>query len=481
MTQRPVRDRQAVASGRHAAWLAVADVLAGRGFVAERLASIRRGGALDPREIALATDVGLGAVRHAITLEHVLSAVARYEPRRTPRVLRALLLTAAYQMIWSDRVPLFAAVDESVELARIHQGRRAAGMVNAVLRRLSDSVEQRRGPWRERARDQVRVAWDQACIFKRPVLPAAPEDEATADPAAATGQRAAYFERLSARWGADTALAVSWVSQAIPPIVLQRNELRVREAEFEQSIREQLAGAEIGRGPGSPEAGTASCAFLPPSTHLADAPLFVRGGAFVQDLTARLAADRVAARPGERVLDLCAAPGGKSIVLAMHMHDQGEVIACDTSESRLNLVRQNAERLGVTSIRFVQLGGTPLSPASLGGPVDAALVDVPCSNTGVFARRPEARLGFSPAKLDSLARLQAQLLRTAADCVRPGGRLVYSTCSIEPEENEQLVEGFLSDSGGWLLEGQQTTLPAWGPRISDWCDGGYVANLVRGK
>ena len=139
----------------------------------------------------------------------------------------------------------------------------------------------------------------------------------------------------------------------------------------------------------------------------------------------------------------------------------------------------NIARLGLTCVR-VNL----TSARAARGPVepelfDAALVDVPCSNTGVIARRPEARLGLAPEKLKSLVRVQKGLIRKAARSVRPGGRLVYSTCSLEPEENESVVGGFLTGHSDWRLDVQQTTLPAWGPRCADWCDGGFAARLVR--
>ena len=199
----------------------------------------------------------------------------------------------------------------------------------------------------------------------------------------------------------------------------------------------------------------------------------------MQDVTARAAALLVDARPGESVLDFCAAPGGKSIVLAQQMGDRGEVLACDASPERILRVRENTRRLRLTSIRTHLIRTSDASESDLTRMFDAALVDVPCANTGVIARRPEARLGLTTEKLASLVELQRALLRRAAASVRPGGRLVYSTCSIEPQENGQIVEAFVAETPAWELVTSQTTLPTWGPRLSDWRDGGFAALLVR--
>jgi 16S rRNA (cytosine967-C5)-methyltransferase len=457
--------------GREAAFLAVRDVFSGRGFVGERLRALRDQRRVAGREAALAMQIALGAVRHALTIDRVLSTVARYDPQRVRPALRSVVGTAAYQIIWMDRVPLFAAGNQAVELARRHVGRRSPGMVNALLRRLTQAIEARRVPWERLNSRQVRVSWDEACAFESEVLPAADvASDHVEHLAAATGERPRRYRKLLERLGPEGAEAVAWACQALPVTVLQRHLLRINSGAFQEQVRANC---------GAPAECTPDAAFLPPTVNAVALPLFREGRAYIQDMSAHAAASLLAARPGERLLDLCAAPGGKSIVLAQHMNDRGEVIACDAAPDRILQVRENVARLRLTCIRTHLIRTSDASESDLAGKFDAALVDVPCSNTGVIARRPEARLGLTRAKLGSLVKLQGALLRHAVARVRTGGRVVYSTCSIEPEENEQIVSAFLSESPGWELDSQQTWLPSWGPRLSEWRDGGYAARLVR--
>lgn len=458
-------------SGREAAFQAVRAALSGERFVSETLGQLRGQQRLAGQEAALAMEIALGAVRHALTIEHVLGVVARYDQRRVKPALRAILLSAGFQIIWMDRIPDFAAVNEAVEQARRHVGGRAPGMVNAILRNLTRAIDQRRVPWQRLGPRQVRVNWDEACSFKSDVLPTAEnKDGRVAHLAAATGERVARYRTLVERFDEQRAEAIAWAAQAIPVTVLHRNTPQIDSGVFQTRVRETFGD----QGEWTPDA-----VFLPAAANVVDTALFREGWVYVQDMTAKAAALLLDARRGENLLDFCAAPGGKAIVLAQQIGDRGEVLACDASPDRIKRIRDNARRLRLTNIRAHLTRTSNASDDDLAREFDAALVDVPCSNTGVIARRPEARLGLTAEKLESLVGLQAALLRRAAVAVRPGGRLVYSTCSIEPRENERVVESFLAENSEWKQVIARLTLPEWGARLSDWHDGGFAALLVR--
>lgn len=485
--------------GRMAAVLAVEAALTGAQFVTETIRSLRSAECIDAREAGLAMELSQGTVRHLLTIEHVLGVVGRYDARRTAPLVRAILATAAYQVVWLDRVPPFAAVDQAVEIAHAQTSRRFGGLVNALLRRLTGALRERRVEWHTGATDCIRVDWTRACQFNRAVLP--PSDDVPAHLGAATSNRPQRIVALLEHWGQATVAAIAWAQQARPVTVVQPNTLRISATELAERLRGELAGgrdypsrerkladsAPTARAAGSdaPPQGAlpatnvdvttdGDAVYISPGAPLADTPSFRAGLAYVQDSAAHVAARAVAATPGMRVLDLCAAPGGKSLALALQMHDQGTVWAYDADQHRLQQVGDNVARLGLTAIQ-VRADLPDVSAPTF----DGALADVPCSNTGVLARRPEARLGFTPRKLASLVRVQGELIRLAAAHVRPGGCLVYSTCSLEREENETLVQAFLTDAPDWRLEREQTTLPAWGPQLSNWRDGGYFARLVR--
>lgn len=468
--RRSARVENRTPGGREAAFEAVRDALAGRRFVHETLAKMRSAGRLDGREAALAGEIAMGTIRRVLAIDHVLASVGRYDQRRVKPDLRAILLTAAYQIVWMDRIPPFAAVDEAVGLARRRAGGRSHTMVNALLRNLTRAIDQRRGQWRRDDAKLVRVDWDRACVFKADVIPTAEAAGIAGRLAAATGNRVDHIVKLIDAYGEESAEQVAWAWQATPVNVLNRNTLRVNPGVFQARAREEYGGATEW---------TPDAVYVPAGVNVVDSELFREGRAYVQDTTAREAALLLNARRGETLLDFCAAPGGKSVTLAQQMGDIGEIVACDASPDRILRVRENIRRLRLTSVRTHLIRTSDASESDLTRMFDGALVDAPCSNSGVFARRPEARLGFTAEKLASLTALQSALLARAAKSVRPGGRMVYSTCSIEPEENERVVEAFLADHADWRLDVSRTALPVWGPRLSDWRDGGFAARVVK--
>lgn len=474
--QRPSREGF---TARSAAADAIVAALSNGEYVGDYVRMWRREGRLDPRDAALAQEIALGSVRHALTLDHVLSTVARYDPRHVRPELRALLLSGAYQLIWLDRIPEFAIVDEAVRIARTRAGRAASGMVNAVLRNAARAIDARRAAWAGFDADgaaadadlsrMVRVSWDQGCVLAMPVFPAPDSDDAKLRfVAAAGGERLERVRLLAKRHGVSAAAQIVWASQASPVTVLQRNSLRVSGAEFVAGVSEIDPAAQFD------QAETPTCAFVASRAALRDSALFGRGGCYVQDTTARGVATLVAARRGERIADWCAAPGGKSIALAIDQLDSGAVAALDVDGPRLSRIRENIERLGLRSVAVRTHGDVTAT-------YDAVLADVPCSNTGVIARRPEARFSLNESKMASLVQLQQEILRAAARAVEPGGRLVYGTCSIEPEENELAIAAFAQQNPGWILEASELTLPQWGPRRGDWRDGGFAARLRRAR
>lgn len=191
---------------------------------------------------------------------------------------------------------------------------------------------------------------------------------------------------------------------------------------------------------------------------------FQNGWFYVQDPSTLLAVNELDAQPGENILDLCAAPGGKTAYIAQQMQNRGRIVARDNQPGRLQLVRENCDRLGVSCVEFQEEG-----PSS---PFDRILVDAPCSNTGVMRRRVDLRWRIKPGELDRLRQTQQTLLEQAASQLKPGGTLVYSTCSLEPEENKSVTSDFLTAHADFKLEGERQLLP-----FADGVDGAYVARL----
>jgi 16S rRNA (cytosine967-C5)-methyltransferase len=273
-------------------------------------------------------------------------------------------------------------------------------------------------------------------------------------------------EWLARRWSgcfvADECRRLGFWFAGPAPLTLRVNPLRTTRDALLAALAEKGVAAEAGQHPQAVRLREAAPVRSLPGY---DAGLFV-----VQDEAAMRVASALAPQPGWRVLDLCAAPGGKATHLAELQGDAGEVVACDPDEGRLRTVADLAARLGLKSVRTARARAAP-GEGVPPGPFDAVLVDVPCSNTGVLGRRPEARWRLRPSDLDHLADLQRRLLVVAVERARPGGVVVYATCSVEPEENAALVRRFVAERGGLTLEAEEEAAPGRP------ADGGYWARL----
>lgn len=410
---------------------------------------------------ALGAEIALGVLRTEGTLDVVLAACATRPLGRVDPDLLRILRIGAYQVLHLDRVPPRAAVHAAVEQTRAEGHDAAAGFVNAVLRgvaRLAGEVV------------EAPVADERASLprtdgrflrLARPLFP---------DPAADLAGN------LVARWAVPRAAVSRWLAQhgeaavrRILAAAISRPPLSVRPAASRaEEVRAAFARAGIDVDPEGP------CLLVRGAGDVRELPLWDAGAISVQDATAAEVVPFVAPASGERILDLCAAPGGKTLALAEAVGAAGRVVAVDESAERLVPLRAEVSRRGVANVEVVHADATD-ARALPPGPFDAVLADVPCSNSGVLSRRVEARRRLGdPAHLRSLTALQDAILRNAATRVARGGRLVYSTCSIDDEEDARRVRAFLGVSTAFRLEEERLTLPVPARR-----DGGYVARLRR--
>jgi 16S rRNA (cytosine967-C5)-methyltransferase len=391
--------------------------------------------------------------------------------------LRAHLRLGLAQIFFLGSVPARAAVSEQVRAVTDSLGPSKAPYANAVLRTALRASEE--GICGDPRRDLVGTEMH----FKEPLF-ADPDQHPLLWFEEALSLPAALAKGWIKRYGRERAEALARDCLADPRLSLScvNTERELVQAELAALDMECTAAEHPAILCSGPEALSA----------VLKSPAFREGRITIQGEAARRAAELCGAREGERWLDLCAAPGGKTCVLAAA---GAQVTACDVSEEKIARLQETCTRLGleqrVEAIALEGIAREGAAPASdppedstlpgeelPRGLFDGVLLDVPCSNTGVLARRPEARWRWGPASRASLQDLQQQLLERGAKKVRPGGRLVYSTCSLEPDENRQRVRWFLSSHPGWVLEEELETLPAPAAPAGP-VDGGYVARLVQ--
>lgn len=428
---------------------------------------------LAPRDRALAMELILGVARHRLTLSRILGTVAARGIKRINWHLQHILMLGAYQLIWLDGIPAFAAVDQAVRQAKQHGGPKAGRFVNGILRQLQRDIVELRHP-REGADPTRLIPIDATtgCLMSRPVLPD-PKDNLTDYLAAATSHPDWLVARWRSQFGPKRTAELCASGGCRPPLVLRPNRLRTAPAELAATLREEGFEPQLIEPDG--------LVVLTGGSALPQTEPYRAGWFQLQDRTAWSVGQAINPQAGQTILDLCAGVGTKATHLAELMDNRGQIIASDKNASRLRLLRTNAQRLGINIIQTVSPGELESCCREL-PTIDWILVDVPCSNTGVLARRPEARYRLNARALSELTAVQRSLLNHAARLARRETRIVYSTCSVESDENETLVTRFLQGKGtstGWSLQGAHRTWPAPQPTASGWHDGGYWAILAR--
>jgi 16S rRNA (cytosine967-C5)-methyltransferase len=438
----------------------------GEAFCSDVLETMQRADPLSPLDASLAAELVIGVSRHRLTAEHLAARLYRGRFESLRPSIRVILAVAIYQLCWLDRIPDYAAVDEAVRQAKRH-GRGFASTVNAVLRKLiayrGDITNRPESP---DPRRWLSIDAGRGRLFTENIFP---------DPAkrpldflvAATSHPPFLVERWHRRFKPKLCRQVCDAGQRRAPLVLRPNATRITP---EQLVERFLAS---GHHPCRLDDGDAVLLRgVVPAAELAEVQA---GLCQPQDSTSQLALRLSPPKAGELVVDLCAGVGTKSTQAAEMMNNSGVVIATDTDENRLGKIPASAERLGLTIIRSTPIGRLDACLAELERAPDLILVDAPCTNTGVLARRPEARYRASQRALTELTAVQTQLLRRAAELAGPRTRLIYATCSLEREENEDQVARLCADVPQWRVMTQTFTLPDADR------DGGFAASLERSQ
>ena len=361
---------------------------------------------------ALAFELVYGVLRYAVTLDWQLDHLSRKPMARLPLNVATTLRVAAYQLLYLDRIPDSAAVNEAVKLIRNQPGYNWGGLVNGILRNL---IRQQTPPF----------------------------PDITADPIQALSLRYACPVWMVERWiqafGPTRAEELCKKTLNIPPMTLRTNTLRCTRKELLDRLKAEGISAEETRV--SPWGVT-----LEKCGHPGQLSVMQEGWCYIEDEAAQLIPPLLHPQPGDRILDACAAPGGKTTHLAQLMQNQGAIIALDRQPERLTRLTENCLRLGITIVHAEKCDVVDDAPffgsGSLTEPFDGILVDAPCSGLGILRRHPEGKLLKQFSMIEQSSQTQKQILHHMSTLLRPGGILVYSACSIEPEETTEVISAF---------------------------------------
>ena len=370
-------------------------------------AQLRRDGLSGP-EAALCSRIVYGVMQNRLLLDFYLGAYCSQKVDHLQPPLLEILRIGAYQILFLDKIPHSAAVNQAVEQAKDNGRAKAAGLVNAVLRQLS------------RNKGHLPKIPDQYALHSLSIRYSHPKW---------------LVKRLQAILGPETEACLA-ADNAPAPLTIQVNPLKTTAEELTAEL--EASGVTV-----RPHPWVSGCLELDHAGDLTALVPFRAGKFLVQDPAARLVSQIAGVGPGMRVLDVCAAPGGKSFSAAFAMEDQGEILACDLHENKLKRIREGAERLGLACIQTTAADGRVFRP-EWEAAFDVVLVDAPCSGLGIIRKKPDVRYK-KPDDLFALPVIQRAILDNAARYVKPGGTLVYSTCTILPEENEGVSDSFLAE------------------------------------
>jgi 16S rRNA (cytosine967-C5)-methyltransferase len=400
------------------------------------------------------TELVYGTTKAGETLDWLLSHYSNRPMSKVVPVIRNILRMGIYQLFFLTKVPPSAACNEAVNLAKKYGHAGTVKFVNAVLRNAARSPEKAAYP------------------------------DPKSEPVRYLSLKYFHPEWLVtlwlSRWGFDECEKLLKINNETPPLCLRTNTLKINRENLLKRL--QIEGASCEASVWTPEG--IVCLEHPALNNL---PSLQEGLIQVQDESSMLVSHVLAPQPGEFIIDACGAPGGKSTHIAALMNNNGRLLSTDLHDHKLKLTEENAKRLGITILETQALDATTLH-LRYAGQADRVLVDAPCSGLGVLRRKPDSRWRKNQAMLRDLPVLQLAILESAAECVKTGGVLVYSTCTTEPQENEQVVEAFLRSHSEYTLEPVGSHLPVQRDAVTlqlwphvDGVDGFFIARMRRLK
>ena len=367
--------------------------------------ALRRNAGLDARDKRFITALYYGTIERMLTLDAVISLYSKRPTASLSPDVRAALRMGIYQLLYMDSVPDSAAVNESVGLLKRDKKIGASGFVNAVLRSF--------------IRDGKRLPTGRTRLERLSIEYSCPQW---------------LIKSWTREYGEAAAASILSSSLESPPVTLRLNSCRFSREEILSCL--ELDGADIEEIPGFPDS------YNLRSGSVEELSAYKKGMLYVQDLSSQIAALSLEALPGQTVIDVCAAPGGKSFTVAQHMKDSGRIYSYDIHKGRVGLIAEGAKRLGLKS---VTAGLNDASVYSCDIPMaDRVLCDVPCSGLGVIRRKPEIKYQ-SPEEADSLPELQYKIAATSLGYLKPGGIMIYSTCTLRRCENDNIVKRLLDE------------------------------------
>lgn len=395
---------------------------------------------LEKQERSFLSRVSMGTLEHMIYIDYVINQFSKVKVNKMKPVIRCILRSSVYEMKYMDSVPVSAACNEAVKLAQKKGFHNLKGFVNGVLRSISRNLDQVSLP--EREKEPVRWL---SLMYSMPEW---------------------ILENWRKRYDLNQIEEILQAFLAESPTSIRVNTMKTtREALIEELEAEGITVIENTKLP--------NALYIEGYDFLAAIPAFAAGKFYVQDVSSMQVSLCAGAKAGAQVLDVCGAPGGKSIHMAELLLGTGMVEARDLTEYKVGLIRENITRCGLENICARQADARILEEEKI-KTMDVVIADLPCSGLGVIGKKPDIKYKMTEEKCRELAGLQREILHTVQHYVKPGGVLMYSTCTINQEENEENVRWFLQEHGDFIVDTQEQILPQKGKN-----DGFFLARLVR--